>query len=183
MTIPPAPQHKIGDDEKLTPIMLYTSHSMIWGQVFSKQAIRVSTWLLTDMVPTYLKIYDAQQLIINSGQTIAPIKAPVLYLQIKNINAYHLMPPITETLDYDPSEPNRKMVPTTAMVGYFRFEGFSRMASFTDMDNYLSSAKAEYMSLYEAKMTCLVMPSIKGMQSPTVYVRQHRTIFTVQEEN
>ena len=159
--------------------MFYTSHGMVWGQVYSKQAIRVSTWLLTDMVPSYLKIFDAQQLLIGGSQTQTPIKAPILYLQINNINAYHLMPPVEEPVDYDPNEPNRKMVPTTGFIGYFRFDGFSRMADFTNMDNYLGAAKADFIPLYDSKVTCPLVPSIKGIQAPLVLLRQKSVIFNL----
>ncbi len=169
--------HQLAADDKLTPAMFYTTHGMVWGQVHSKQAIRVSTWLLTDMVPSFIKILDAQQLFIGGTQTQAPLKTPVLFLQINNINAYHLMPPVLEPPDYDPNEPNRKMVPTTGFIGPFRFDGFSRMADFTNMENYLGAAKAEFIPLYDSKMTCALVPSIKGIQAPMVLLRQKRVIF------
>jgi len=176
-----ASTYPLADDDKLTPAMFYTNHGIIWGQVFSKQAIRVSTWLLTDMVPSYIKIIEAQQLLIGGSQTQAPIKTPILYLQINNINAYHLMPPVEEPVDYDPNEPNRKMVPTTGFIGYFRFDGFSRMADFTNMDNYLGAAKADFIPLYDSKMTCPLVASIKGIQAPMVLLRQERVIFHLAE--
>ena len=173
--------HQIAEDEKLTPAMFYTSHSMIWGNVFSKKAIRINTWLLTDMVPSYIKIFDAQQLLIGGAQQIAPIKLPVLYLQVHNINAYHLMPPVEEPVDYDPDEPNRKMVPTTGFMGYFRFDGFSRMADFTNIDNYLGAAKAEFIPIYDCKTTCPIVPSIKGIKANMMLLRQDRIIFSAEE--
>jgi hypothetical protein len=176
------PQHQIAEDEKLTSVMFYTSHSLIWGQVLSKQAIRVSTWLLTDMAPSYLKLYDAQHMVIGGAHPLAPVKSSILYLQINNINAYHLMAPSSEPLDYDPDEPNRKMIPTTAYMGYFQFEGFSRMAEFTNMENYLSAAKAEFIPVYNSQMTCPMVPSIKGIQAPMVLVRQKRVEFSAKED-
>jgi hypothetical protein len=70
-----SPRPAIAADEKLTATMFYTGHSMIWGQVFSKKPIRVSTWLLTDMAPNYLTIFDAQVLIIG-GSKPASLKFP-----------------------------------------------------------------------------------------------------------
>ncbi len=172
---------QIADDEKLTPIMIYTSHSLVWGELYSKQAIRVSSWLLTDMAPTYFKIFNAQFLIIGGSQPLAPIKQPVIHLQTRGINAFHLMPPNEEGADYDPDEPNRKMVPTTAYAGYFRFDGFTRMATFSNMDNYLGAAKGEYTIIYDITMTCPMVPSIKGIKAPMVLLRQGRVIFTADE--
>ncbi|HIE56850.1 MAG TPA: hypothetical protein EYP88_01270 [Anaerolineales bacterium] len=172
----------IADDEKLTATMFYTATSMIWGQVLSKQPIRISTWLLTDMAPNYLKLYDAKVLMIGGAQIPAPVKFPVLYLQINNVNAYHLLPPASEPPDYDPDEPNRKMVPTTAMVGHFRFDGLTRMAAFSAADNYLAAAKAAFIPIYDSQMTCPLFPSIKGMKTPMVLLRQHRAMFAMANE-
>ncbi len=171
---------QLGDNDKLTPAMFYTASSMVWGKVLSKKPIRVSTWLLTDMAPNYLTIYDAQVMLVG-GVKPKSIKFPVLYLQIHNINAYHLIPPVSEPVDYDPNEPNRKMVPTTAIIEPFRFDGLTRMASFSTADNYLAAAKAEFITIYDARMTCPLVPSIKGAQTPMVLLRQHRVMFSMEE--
>lgn len=181
MTEQTSPSHpQIGDNDKLTATMFYTTNSMIWGQVLSKKPIRVSTWLLTDMAPNYLTIYDAQALIIGGHKPVS-LKFPVLHLQIFNVNAYHLIPPASEPPDYDPDEPNRKMVPTTAIIEHFRFDGFTRMAAFSNANNYLAAAKAEFVPIYDARMTCPLVPSIKGVQTPMVLLRQHRVMFAMEE--
>jgi len=121
-------------------------------------------------------------LMIGGAQIPAPVKFPVLYLQINNVNAYHLLPPASEPPDYDPDEPNRKMVPTTAMVGHFRFDGLTRMAAFSAADNYLAAAKAAFIPIYDSQMTCPLFPSIKGMKTPMVLLRQHRAMFAMANE-
>ncbi len=173
---------QLAGDEKLTPVMIYTSHSLVWGQLYSKKAIRVSSWLLSDMAPTYFKIYSAQVLFVGGSQTLAPIKKPVLQLQTKGINAFHLMPPDEDGADYDPNEPNRKMVPLTAHVGYFQIDGFARMATFTDVDNFLGAAKSEYITIYDTTMTCPMVPSIKGIKASMILLRQERVIFSLDKE-
>jgi len=172
---------KLDDDDKLTPIMIYTGQNMVWGQAFSKQAIRVSTWLNTEMAPSYMKIYNVQLLMVGGTNAPTPAKHPVLFLQTSGINAFHLMPPYTEGADYDPDEPNRKMVPVSAYIGYFRFDGFTRMAEMTTMDNVLGAAKGDYITIYDISMTCPLMPSIKGIKAPMVLLRQARVSFTLNE--
>ena len=172
---------QLGDDDKLTPIMIYTGQSMVWGQAFSKQAIRVSTWLYTEMAPTYMKIYNAQILMVGGSNSPVPVKHPILHYQTRGINAFHLMPPFAEGVDYDLDEPNRKMVPVSAYIGYFRFDGFARMAEMTTMDNFLGAAKGEYISIYDIRMTCPLVPSIKGISTPMILLRQERVTFTGDE--
>jgi hypothetical protein len=175
------PGIELAADDKLTPVMIYTSHNMVWGQLYSKQAIRVSTWLHTDMVPTYFRIFDANVMMISGAQAPSPINLPVLHLETENINAFHLMPPFAEGADYDPDEPNRKLVPTAAFIGYFRFDGFTRMAEFTNVDNYLGALKGEYTTIYDITMTCPLVPSIKGIKAPMVLLRQERVIFSADD--
>jgi hypothetical protein len=174
-----APQ--LAEDEKLTPVMIYTGQSMVWGQAFSKQAIRVSTWLNTEMTPSYMKIYNAKLLLVGGSNPPVPINHPILHLQTSGINAFHLMPPFDEGLDYDPDEPNRKMVPVSAYLGYFRFDGFNRMAEMTTMDNFLGAAKGKYITIYDITMTCPLIPSIKGIKAPMVLLRQSQVTFTENE--
>ena len=133
------------------------------------------------MAPAYLKIFNAQVLLVGGSQSLAPIKKPIIHLQTKGINAFHLMPPNDEGADYDPDEPNRKMVPTTAYLGYFQFDGFSRMATFTDMDNFLGAAKGEYITIYDVTMTSPMVPSIKGVKAPMLLLRQERVVFSADE--
>jgi len=172
---------RLGKDDKLTRVMIYTSHSMVWGQALSKKAIRINTWLYSDMAPTYMKIYNAQLLVVGGSGSSTPVKYPTLQMQISAINAFHLMPPFSEGVDFDPDEPNRKFVPITAHVGYFRFEGSVRMADLTTMDNFLGAAKGEYISIYDITMTCPLMPAIKGIQAPMAILRQDHVSFAANE--
>jgi hypothetical protein len=173
---------QLSDDEKLTPVMIYTSNKMVWGQVFSKQAIRVSTWLFTEMAPTYMKIYNAQLLLVGGSGANLPIKHPILNLQTSGINAFHLMPPFAEGVDYDSDEPNRKFEPLSAYINNFRFDGFARMANLTTMDNFLGAAKGEFITIYDCNMVCPLVPSIKGIKAPMALLRQKHVIFASDSE-
>lgn len=173
---------KLGDDEKLTPVMIYTGTKMLWGQLFSKQAIRVSTWLYSDMAPTYMKIFNAQLLMVDGSKPPIPMKHQVMHLQTQGIYAFHLMPPFSEWVDYEPDEPNRKFVPVSAYIGHFRFDGLARIAELTSIDNFLSAAKGEYITIYDSTMLCPLQPSIKGIKAPLVLLRQATVAFACNED-
>lgn len=176
---PPIPL--IADDDKLTQVMIYTHSSIIWGQAISKQAIRVNSWLYSEMAPTYIKLYNAQLLMIDGSNSQVPHKHSVMHIQTSGIIAFHLMPPFIEGVDYDRDEPNRKLVPTSAYITYFRFDGFFRMAEMTSIDNFLGATKGEYISIYDITMTCPLIPSIKGIKAPMALLRQSGVTFTVDE--
>jgi hypothetical protein len=72
------------------------------------------------------------------------------------------------------------MVPTSSFMGYFRFDGFSRMADFTNVDNYLEAAKSDFIALYDCKTTCPIVPSIKGIQAHMMLLRQDRIMISAE---
>ena len=78
MTQPSNSTFEPGEDEKLTPVMIYTAHKLIWGKALSKQLIHVSYWLMSDMAPNYMTLVDAQVLIFGAGQNTATLKIPFL---------------------------------------------------------------------------------------------------------
>ncbi|MFH1632594.1 MAG: hypothetical protein ABIG63_01085 [Chloroflexota bacterium] len=169
------------EDEKLSPVMIYTPQKLIWGQLISKQAIRVSTWMQTGMTPTYMSITDAQTMIFGAGQSTKTFKSSVLHIQTRQIIAYHLLPPASEAPYYDVNEPNRKMYPTTAFVGVFRFDCTIRIAQQSKLDIFLGVAKGDFLPIFDVLMSCPVMPSLKGMRAPFALVRQNAAMFTQRE--
>ena len=175
---PSAPTYTPADDEKLTAAMMYTPQKLIWGQLISKQAIRVSTWMQTGMAPTYMSIVNAHVMIFGIGQSPKTIQLPRLHIQTGQIIAYHLMPPASEAPYYDINEPNRKMDPATAFVGVFRFDCTIRIAQQSKLDIFLGVAKGDFMPIFDMHMSCPVMPSLKGIHAPFALVRQAAAIFS-----
>jgi hypothetical protein len=52
-----------------------------------------------------------------------------------------MIPPHQDPVDYDPNEPNRMMVPVSAMVGSFRFDGMLRMSTQSNLFTFLEVIK------------------------------------------
>jgi len=173
-----AQTYALTQDDKTTPIMIYTPQKLIWGNLISKQVIRVSTWLQSDMAPKYLSIADAQTLVFGAGSSTATLKFPILYIETNLIRAYHIMPPTDESPYYEENEPNRKMEPVTAMVGVFRLDGAIRMAVQSDIHTYLGVSKGDFLPIHDISMTCPVLPAIKGIRAPFGLIRQADAIFT-----
>lgn len=165
------------DDEKLIPVMIYTPQKLIWGQLIAKQAIRVSTWMQMGMAPTYMSVADAQTMIFGAGQSTKTLQSSVVHVQTRQIIAYHLLPPASEAPYYDINEPNRKMEPTTAFVGIFRFDCTIRIAQQSELSIYLGVAKGTFLPIFDVLMSCPVLPSLKGIRAPFALVRQDAAIF------
>ncbi len=172
----PAKSYTLAVDEKATPAMIYTPTSLAWGDMITKELVRVRTWLRTNMAPINLSLYDARALQIGGGSAhpwaFAEYHVPTLHAI-----AFHLLPPASELLEPDPLEPNRKMEPITALAGLFRFDGFVRMASMSTLRGYLDATRETFTPLYDVEISHPAMPSLGTMHIPYVLVRQDATMF------
>lgn len=163
-------------DDKITKVMAYTQEAMIWGDVISKEAIRVSTWLRTQSAPQYLAFFNAQVLMA-AGSAARPFQYSVLHVPVNAVQAYHIMPPARDPVDYDPDEPNRRMEPVTCLLGSFRFDGCLRMSTATNLARFLDVSKEQFTSLYEVEVTQPANPRIGVIRVPFVLLRRELVIF------
>jgi hypothetical protein len=170
-------------DEKLVPTMIYTPQRLIWGQLITKPVIRVSTWLQTEMAPKYINLSEAQVLFLNGSSETKPIRYPDVYVETQQIIAYHILQPADESPYFDPNAPNRKMEPVTALVGVFRFDCAIRLAEQSDLKNFLSVQKGNFLPVFDPIMSCPLLPSIKGVRSPFALLRQEATLFSLSKQS
>ena len=166
----------VPDENHSSPVMVYTAHYLIWGDLILKAALRVSTYLRTNVAPEAITLYNARTLLTTSG-TSKPVAYPELSLATSQILAYHLVPPNRDPIDYDPTEPNRKMEPIYAIVGPFRIEGSLRLAAKSDLAKYLDLTHEQFTAVYDAEITHPLMPQLGGLQVPYLLVRQQTAMF------
>ena len=178
MTQPSNSTFEPGEDEKLTPVMIYTAQKLIWGKALSKQLIQVSFWLLSEIAPNYITLVDAQVLIFGAGQNSATLKFPFLNIQTSQINAYHILPPADESPYFGSDEPNRKIESVTVLSSIFRFDASIHMATQSNLYRFLSVTKGEFVPLHDVLMTSPVLPAIKGVKSPFALIRQSTATFS-----
>ena len=173
-----AKSYTLAVDEKVTPAMVYTLTSLAWGDMITKELIRVKTWLRTNMAPIYLSLHDARVLQVGGAGTARPWAFSEFHVPTAHAIAFHLLPPAPELLEPDPLEPNRKMEPVTALAGLFRFDGFVRMANLSKLGSYLDVTKETFLALYDVEVSHPATPSLGVMRIPYVLVRQEMAMFT-----
>lgn len=172
--------YQLGVGEKATSIMAYTDSSLIWGDVITKEAIRVSTWLRTQAIPQYMSFHNATVLKFGGSQP-KPVKYRELFLPSALVIAYHITPPNCDPLDYDPKEPMRKMEPATLLIGWFRFDCTMRMSTVTNLERFLDSSKESFTSIYDATISQSVIPGMNAIKVPYALVRGGSIIFAARE--
>jgi hypothetical protein len=162
----------LAEDEKITMVMVYLDQGIVWGNVITKSQIRVSTWLRTTAAPDFMTIYQANFLLTYGGVAQKPVVYPVIHIPTPKILAIHIMPPNSDPLDYDPTEPNRKLEKAGMILGGFIFEGFIRIASISNLNSYIDVTREEFSTLYDLTITCRPIPSLGTMKVPYALIRQ-----------
>jgi len=166
----------VNADEKVVPVMIYTNTSVIWGDLIVKHIVRVSTWLRTNTAPDDLCVFNSKVMVVSAGSPKA-MSFPEIHVLVPHILAYHILPPAIDPLDYDPTEPNRKMEPMSAVVASFRMDARMRMATSANLRRYLEFTRETFTPLYEVEITNMVQPTLGALKVPFVMVRQASTMF------
>lgn len=174
-------EYILADDEKATSIMIYTVNSLIKGKVISKEPIRISTWLRTPMAPEYFHLVKANVLLLSGPTSMRSLSFKQFFISVPQVIAYHLIPPAEEPLDYDETEPNRKMEPVSVMVGTFLFNGSLRMSEQTDLKTHLDVAHEIYYSLYDVEISNPGMPNMGTLKVPFTILCSDRITFATRE--
>jgi hypothetical protein len=174
------PRYTLGEGEKMVPVMAYTQSAMVWGELVTREIIRVSTWLRTDNAPGRIRLYNARVLSSIGGPQSRPQHFSEVYIATSQINIFHMIPPHKDPPDYDPTEPNRKMEPVILLVSNFRIDGHLRLATSGSVGKFLEVVRENFTSIYEAKISHPNNPSFGVIMVPYVIVRQEATVFTIQ---
>ncbi|MBI9047820.1 MAG: hypothetical protein JEZ00_00255 [Anaerolineaceae bacterium] len=178
MTDNTSKDYTLSADEKSGSIIVYLDQAIIIGEVVLKESIRfISTWLRTNAAPESVYLRKAKMIYIAVDSKPKSMTFDEMFVTTTDILAYHIMPPATEPLDFDAEEPNRRMVPISALLGKFRIDGKTRMSQQVDLKKALEISREEFKSIYDASIYCPVMPALGIVTVPMVLVRQAKTIF------
>ena len=170
--------YQIEDGEKITPVMIYTQNQLVLGDVVTKEAVRVSTWLRSAAAPKYIYVRDVQLLTFGGAAAPKPQSFRAMLMPTSLVVAFHIKPPAHDPLDYDPTEANRKMDPTTALVGTFLFNGVIRMSTQTSLDKFLDVAKDPYTSMHEIEITNPSLPQMGVIKTPFALLNNELTLYS-----
>jgi len=168
--------YTLAPDEKATPAMVYTMTTLAWGDVITKEMVRVSTYLRT-IAPEYVSLHEARALPVRGASPIQPLAFTQLHVRTPHVIAFHLLPPANEPPDYDPGEENRKMEPVSVLIGPFRFDGLIRTSTRTDLATFLEISTEVFLSLYEVEISQPGVPSLGVVRAPMSLIRRDVSLF------
>lgn len=139
-------------DERLVMVMVYTPNMLVRGGMIAREGARVSIWLRTQGVTSFVHLVNSQALIFGHGAP-RPVSYAEMYVPTSQVIAFHIAPPAAEPLDYDPNETQREMVSVTVMLGTFVAKAKLRVSTKTDLAASLEMLHKTWISLYEAEIS------------------------------
>jgi hypothetical protein len=173
----------LGPDEKMVQVMLYTQQYLCWGTVVVKEIVRVSTWLRTGAAPDNVRVLNAKLLLITGSTSQKPTFCSEIHINISQIMIFHIRPPASDPIDFDPSELNRRMVPVSIFLGNFEINGSIRLAISTDLAKFIDVNRETFTAIYDAVVFCPVHSTMAITKVPFLIVRQSHSIFAGRENS
>jgi len=169
---------EINENEKITPVMVYTEDALYHGKIITKKIVRTNIFLRTEGAPTYLHLHEAQM--IRPGSTIKTKKFNELFVPVNAIICFHTAPDTEIQLDYDDYEENRRMVPITVVLGSFILNSTIRISTQTELSASLEVSRMVWLSLYDASISNPFLPQM-NVQIPMLILRPEKATFGLVE--
>ena len=163
-------------DEKTSTVMIYSGNAFVRGELVTKENVRVSIWLRTQGVPNYVHLLKAQVLLLN-GTPPKSVAYNELFFPASEIIAFHLAPPVSDPLDYDPRESNRIMTEVDLLLGAFMVKGRLRISTQTDFATSIEVGRTAWLSIYDADITNPFLPQMPSIHVPMMLVRPEEVCF------
>jgi len=167
---------------KSSSIMIYNQTHLVRGEVVTPEALRISTWLRGQGAPDYIHIYNAhvfQQGLSGPSQSKSYRE---YFFPANQVSAYHLIPPASDPVDFDPSEPNRRAMPVMVLIGGFSFNGNLRMTVNTSLSRFLNVNRETFITLYDIEISNPALPAMGVIHVPMALIR-NRSVMLVARDN
>ena len=168
--------YTLAPDEKATQVMIGTPDTLMWGDLVTKQAVRMSAYLNT-LAEDYVPLRDAKILFLAPEEQAAPVERSSVHIRQEEILFFFAMhdeeplPEETQTRRYEPVE---------AIVGSFQIEGTILKAPISNLQNMLLVSKAIYLPIYSATVRHVAKSWLGTFSSSFVQVRCERMSVTEQ---
>lgn len=166
--------YTLAPDERATQVMIGTADTLMWGDLVTKQAVRVSAYLNT-LAEDYVPLRDAKVLFLAPKEQMAPVERSAVHIRQEEILIFFMMhdeeplPEETQTRRYEPVE---------AIIGSFQMEGAILKAPISNLQNMLLVSKATYMPIYNATVHHVAKSWLGTFSSNFFQVRCERLILT-----
>lgn len=168
--------YTLAPDEKATAVMVYSRTKLIHGELVTKNNMRVNIWLRTQGVSNYIHLLKTQVLILG-GAAPKSLTYNEYFFPTERIIGFHLAPPASEPLDYDPNEANRAMMDVSMVLGPFVLKGKVRLSTHSDFATSLEVSRMTWFSVYDAEIVNPLFSQMPAIRVPMLLVNPKQVSF------
>jgi len=161
--------------EKASQVMVGTDHTLMWGDLVTKEQISVSAFLNT-LAEDFVPLYDVKILFLAPVQQTPPIERSTVHVKLEEILVFFEMAG-TEAV---PQETHvRRLEPVEAILGSFHLEGSILKSPLANLHTMLLVSKDPYLHLYQATVRHVAKPWLGKMAANVILVRRERLTMAV----
>jgi hypothetical protein len=162
-------------DEKATQVMVGTPDMLVWGDLISKEHLRLVGFMNT-LAEDFVPLHDVKILFLAPTQQTAPVSKATALIKLEEILFFNVM---ADTEPIPEETENRRLEPLGAILGSFQIEGSILKSPIATLDRLLLVSKDEYMPIYKATISHIAKPWLGTFTATTVQVRRDRLTVTV----
>jgi hypothetical protein len=169
-----AQSYTLAPDEKATQVMIGTADTLMWGDLVTKEQVRMSAYLNT-LAEDYVLLHNAKILFLAPQEQAPPVERSMVHIRQEEILVFFVMhddeplPEETQTRKYEPVE---------ALIGSYQIGGSILKAPISSVQNMLLVSKASYLPFYNATVRHVAKAWLGSFSSSLVHVRCERLILT-----
>jgi hypothetical protein len=163
-------------DEKVSQVMVGTDHALIWGDLVTRESVRLSVFLNT-LAEDFVPLHDVKILFLAPAQQVAPKERASLHVKLEEITLFFVMddpeplPEETETQRYEPME---------VIGGSYHVDGKILKSPVATLENMLLVSRSSYMPVYDATIRHVAKPWLGTFSSSRVQVRRDKMMISPQ---
>jgi hypothetical protein len=163
-------------DEKASQVMVGTDHALIWGDLVTKEGVRLSVFLNT-LAEDFVPLHDVKILFLAPTQQVSPKERASLHVKLEEITLFFVLddpeplPDEPETQRYEPME---------VIGGSYHVEGKILKAPMATLENMLLVSRSAYMPVYEATIRHVAKPWLGTFSGSRVQVRRDKMMISPQ---
>jgi hypothetical protein len=167
--------HTLDPGEKATQVMVGTADLLVWGDLVTREQVRLSGFLNT-LAEDFVPFHDAKALFLAPAQQVAPVDKAIIYMKLEEILFFYAM----SDLEPLPEESEvRRYEPVQFFIGSYRIEGSILKSPIAALLNLLLVTKDAYMPIYQAKISHVAKPWLGTFSASMVQLRRDRLCVAV----
>ena len=161
--------------EKASQVMVGTGHTLMWGDLVTKEQISVSAFLNT-LAEDFVPLHDVKILFLAATQQVPPLERATVHVKLEEILLFFEV----ASAEALPEETHvRRFEPVEAILGSFQLEGSILKSPLANLGTMLLVSKDPYLHLYRASVRHVAKPWLGTIAATVILVRRDCLIMGV----